>query len=125
MLKIEIIGNLGGEAVIRELNGQKLLSFSVAVTEKFRNSKNVQQERVTWFSCLYVANNNLMPYLKKGTKVFVRGNLRSTIYDYKGQPAINHDINVREIELLSSKQDTGQRQEQEPIPATHDNDVPF
>jgi single-strand DNA-binding protein len=73
MLVLEIIGNLGSDAVIKDFNGQKFISFSVAHTESYVDKELVKHEKTTWVSCLKYGESGVLPYLKKGTRVFVRG----------------------------------------------------
>lgn len=39
MLVLEAIGNLGADAIIKDLNGQKYIAFSVAHTESYKDSQ--------------------------------------------------------------------------------------
>ena len=125
MLRIDIIGNLGGDAVTKTLNGKPTTTFSVATTERYNDSKGNRQERVTWFSCMYRGSDKVLPYLKKGTKVFVRGNLRMSLYEYNGQPAISADVSVRELELISNRTDGQDGTQVDMTPATHENELPY
>jgi len=38
-LKLEIIGNLGADATVKDVNNSKAISFSVAHSEKYKNQK--------------------------------------------------------------------------------------
>ena len=38
MLTAEIIGNIGNDAEIKEFNGKKYISFSVAHTDRYRSN---------------------------------------------------------------------------------------
>ena len=105
MLEITIIGNIGRDAEIKDINGQKKITFSVAHSHSYTNNEGVKVERTTWISCFKPSNDNssLASYLKKGTKVFIRGTLSVSIYSDHNN--VNHpDIkcDVRTIELLSS-----------------------
>lgn len=39
MLVLEAIGNLGADAIIKDLNGQKYIAFSVAHTESYKDRR--------------------------------------------------------------------------------------
>lgn len=39
MLVLEAIGNLGADAIIKDLNGQKYIAFSVAHTESYKDCR--------------------------------------------------------------------------------------
>ena len=76
MLIAEIIGNLGYDAVVKQINGKDYVSFDVAHEERNGNDKST-----VWVSVLWYGNGgNLLQYLKKRAKVFVRGRLQAGIY---------------------------------------------
>lgn len=66
----------------KNINGNQCVSFNVAHSERRNN-----QETTTWVSVLMHGDGgNLTQYLKKGAKVFVRGNLSAKPYqDKNGQ----------------------------------------
>lgn len=106
MLKAEIIGNLGADAVKNQGNDGTYISFRVAHSTTFtnRNSGEVTKN-TTWVSCTMNGDGgNLLPYLKSGEKVYVRGNLSSRIFvGHDGQRHAGLNISVSEIELVGSK----------------------
>lgn len=106
MLKAEIIGNLGADAVKNQGNDGTYISFRVAHSTTYtnRNSGEVTKN-TTWVSCTMNGDGgNLLPYLKSGEKVYVRGNLSSRIFvGHDGQRHAGLNISVSEIELVGSK----------------------
>ncbi len=112
MLQIEIIGNIGNDAQVKDFNGKKYISFSVAHSEKFKNAQGVDTERTTWVSVLKNGESALVQYLKKGTPVFVRGDLSIKAYrDNNGQTQIGVNCLAREVQLLpGGKRDQNQQE---------------
>lgn len=110
MLAIEVIGNLGNDAEVKQFNGAEFLSFSVADSQKVKDANGNQIERTTWVSCTMQGNGGaLTQYLKKGTPVFIRGDLRISTYRRNdGNVAVNLNVRVRDINLLPSRRDNGQ-----------------
>ena len=106
MLKAEIIGNLGADAVRNQGNDGTYISFRVAHSTTYtnRNSGGVTKN-TTWVSCTMNGDGgNLLQYLKSGEKVYVRGNLSSRIFvGHDGQRHAGLNISVTEIELVGSK----------------------
>lgn len=53
MIKLEIVGNLGADAEIKDYNGNKFVSFRVAHSEKWvdRQTGTITTQ-TTWVSCL-------------------------------------------------------------------------
>jgi single-strand DNA-binding protein len=108
MLQVEVIGNIGADAVVKEFNGQKFISFSVAHTERYTDSQGQRRDRTTWVSCLKYGESGVLAYLKKGTRVFVRGELSAKIYETNRTQQVGINCRVRELELLGG----GNRAEQ-------------
>ena len=81
MQQIQIIGNLGEDCQVREFNGQKFVTFRVACTEKYTDHGE-RKDLTTWYSCsMNRAESGVVPYLLKGTKVYVQGLPSYTLYD--------------------------------------------
>lgn len=103
MLRIEIIGNIGGNAEVKNDNGRKYVQFSVADSRKYKKEDGTEVEVTNWVSCfLRNLDSAVVPFLKKGTRVFVRGNgelrLFSSAKDRMMKPGLS--INVAEVELV-------------------------
>jgi len=45
MIKLQIVGNLGKDCITKEVNGKNVINFSVAHTERFKDSTGTQRER--------------------------------------------------------------------------------
>lgn len=74
MIKLQVIGNLGKDCITNTVNGKSVINFSVAHTEKFRDSSGQQKEKTTWVECAYWTDRTgIAPYLKKGTQVYAEG----------------------------------------------------
>ena len=108
MFKIEVSGNLGGDAQVKEEGGRKYVQFSVADTRKFTKEDGTAQEITNWVSCfMRNADSPVIPYLKKGVRVWVRGNgdlrLFSSAKDRMMKAGAS--VNVSEIELMGGSSD--------------------
>ncbi|MFM7710302.1 MAG: single-stranded DNA-binding protein, partial [Ferruginibacter sp.] len=53
MIKLQIIGNLGKDCIQNEVNGRKVINFSVAHSEKYKDSAGNLKEKTTWVECAY------------------------------------------------------------------------
>jgi len=74
MIKLQVIGNLGKDAVVNNVNGKNVINFTVAHTEKYKDAQGNQKDRTTWVDCAYWTDRTaIAPYLKKGTQVYVEG----------------------------------------------------
>ena len=106
MLELQIIGNLGQDATIKDFNGQRFISFSLGVNENYTDRQGVKHERTTWVSCLKFTTDQstLINYLKVGTRVFVRGKASAKGFVTKdGNVGAGLNCKVDELELLSVK----------------------
>jgi single-strand DNA-binding protein len=80
--KVILVGNLGKDPEARNLNsGGKVVSFRLATSESWRDKNSGErQERTEWHSVV-IYNENLAKiaeqYLKKGSKVYVEGQLQT------------------------------------------------
>ena len=121
MIKVEIIGNLGADAMLQVVNGNKFVSFRVANTDAWTDKQTGEIKKSTqWISCSLNGDGGaLLPYLKKGTKVFVRGNAQFVIFSSAKTRQMEVGVNlfVREIELCGGQkenQQTAQQPQQTP-----------
>lgn len=125
MLQVEIIGNIGNDAQVKDFNGKKYIAFNVAHSEKFKNQQGVDTERTTWVSVLKPGESAVAQYLKKGTPVFVRGDLSVKAYkDNAGNWQVGVNCLAREVQLLPGgkrDQNAGSQQEAPAEQATNTN----
>jgi single-strand DNA-binding protein len=109
MIKMQVIGNLGKDCVVNAVNGKNVINFTVAHTEKYKDSQGTNQEKTTWVDCAYWTDRTaISPYLTKGKQVFVEGTpeVRSfTRQDGTGGASLS--LRVREVQLLGGKSETG------------------
>ena len=56
MIKLQVIGNLGKDCNVKEVNGKNVINFSVAHSERYKDSQGNQKERTT-FVKRYGANS--------------------------------------------------------------------
>lgn len=102
MIKIQLIGHLGKNAVLHEVNGKQVLNFSVAHNERFKNAQGVAQERTIWADCAMWAPNAVGAYLLQGTYVYVEGVPFLDMYTTaQGAPACALKVRVTNVQLLS------------------------
>ena len=105
MIKLQVIGNLGRDAVVNNVNGRTVINFSVAHTEKFKDSTGNQKERTVWVDCAYWTDRTaIAPYLKKGTQVYVEGNPDVRTYETQdGKQGASLSLRVGNVQLLGTR----------------------
>jgi len=102
MIKLQIIGNLGKDCIVKEVNGKNVINFSVAHTEKFKDSQGNLKERTTWVECAYWTDRTaIAQYLTKGKTVYAEGSPEADAYTNKeGQASATLRMRVQNIQLL-------------------------
>ena len=105
MIKLQVIGNLGKDALVNNVNGKTVINFNVAHTERFKDAQGNQKDRTTWVDCSYWTDRTAVaPYLKKGTQVYVEGtpDVRSyTTTD--GRNGASLTLRISSVQLLGAK----------------------
>lgn len=108
MIKMQIIGNLGKDCVVNTVNGKNVINFSLAHTEKFKDSQGNMQEKTTWVDCAYWTDRTAVAqYLTKGKQVYAEGTPElKTFQRNDGTPGTSLSLRVREVQLLGGKGDS-------------------
>ena len=130
MIKLTLIGNLGKDCVVNNVNGKNVINFNVAHTEKFKDSSGMQKEKTIWVECAYWSDRTgISPYLKKGTNVYLEGSPDVRTYTTnEGKQGASLRLTVQYVQLLGSRnnegggqQENNQPQQQQNTPATSYN----
>lgn len=95
--KVILIGNLGRDPEVRTVNsGQKVVNLSLAVSERWKDKNGDRQERTEWVKVV-VWNERIADvaekWLKKGSKVYVEGQLQTRKWtDKDGQERYTTEV---------------------------------
>lgn len=115
--KVILIGNLGADPEIRRMSsGDPVASLRIATSETWRDrNSGERRERTEWHSVV-IFNENLVKvveqYLKKGTKVYIEGQLQTRKWqDQNGHDRYTTEIVLQkyrgELQMLDSRADSG------------------
>ena len=109
MIKMQVIGNLGKDCSVNTVNGKNVINFTVAHTEKYRDSQGNNQEKTTWVDCAYWTDRTaIAQYLTKGKQVFVEGQPEVRSFTRQdGTSGASLSLRVREVQLLGGRSDSG------------------
>ncbi len=106
--KVILIGNLGNDPETRYMpSGGAVTNISVATSESWKDKQTgQQQERTEWHRVVFF--NRLAEiageYLRKGSKVYVEGSLRTRKWqDQSGQDRYSTEIVANEMQMLDSR----------------------
>ena len=86
--KVILLGNLGRDPEIRSMqSGKKMASFSIATSKRWKDRNTQEQKESTSWHNIVVFNEGLVDviekYVKKGSKIYVEGELSTRKYQDK------------------------------------------
>jgi len=127
MINITLTGNIGADAILKQVNADTVLNFAVAC-----KTMKGKEAVVTWIDCALWGKraDSLQSYLKKGTAVTVLGNLAGleTYTNKQGEVVSKIKVTVIDVALQGNKQD-GEQQTGSAAPASSvqsdTDDLPF
>lgn len=105
--KVILVGNLGNDPETRFLpSGGAVTNVSLATSRSWKDKNGVQQEQTEWHRVVFF--NRLAEiageYLKKGSKVYVEGSLRTNKWqDKEGVDRYTTEIIANEMQMLDSR----------------------
>lgn len=107
MIKLQVIGNLGKDCLTNSVNGKNVINFSVAHTEKYKDSQGNVKEKTIWVECAYwTERTGIAPYLKKGQQVYVEGTPDIRLFTRNdGTPGSSLTLRVASVQLLGGRSD--------------------
>ena len=114
--KVILVGNLGKDPEIRSFgqSGDRKASFTMATSENWRDKSSGERREKTQWHNIVVMNENIVRvcenYLRKGSKVYVEGQLEHRKYtDNSGQERYITEVVVSrfkgELTMLDGKGD--------------------
>jgi single-strand DNA-binding protein len=125
--KVILIGNLGRDPEIRSFqNGGRVASFSIATSETWKDKTSGEKKEKTEWHRISVLNEKLVDvverYIKKGSKLYVEGQLETREYtDKDGVKRYTTEVVLRpfrgEITMLDSAGGGGGRGASVPPPS--------
>lgn len=127
MQQIQIIGNLGADAEVKEFNGSQFTTFRVGCSEKIATTEGLR-EVTTWYSCSYNRDTSkLLPYLRKGQGVFVEGKPSYSMYDSAVHRCKMIDVRifVNQIQLCGARPAAPADSSQPAATPADDDDLPY
>jgi len=115
--KVIIVGNLGRDPEVRTFqNGGKVVNLRIATSETWKDrSSGERKERTEWHSVAIFSEplgNIAEKYLKKGSKVYIEGQLETRKWqDQSGQDRYSTEVVLRpyrgELTLLDGRDGGG------------------
>lgn len=139
--KVIIIGNLGQDPEVRYTNdGTAIANISVATSESWKDKNTGEKvEKTEWHRIVFFKRlaEIVGEYLKKGSKVYVEGQLKTRKWqDKNGADRWTTEVVAKEMQMLDGQSSQGvpqpqagqgQTPPQQPAPQADDfdDDIPF
>src|SRR3954452_12604072 len=97
MLTLNVTGHLTHDAILRDYNGNTVLSFNLASNNRFKTADGTVKEETTFVRCaLWNAPEKLTPLFFKGRIVTVTGTLKTSVYNDR----VNLDLRVNNFQVF-------------------------
>jgi len=107
--KVILVGNLGKDPVLKRFSDTNAIAeFSLATSEKYRDKEGNVQTITDWHNVKIPFARQAEvaeKYLKKGSKVYIEGKIRTREYDKDGQKRYITEIIAETFQMLDRKED--------------------
>jgi single-strand DNA-binding protein len=136
--KVILIGNLGKDPELRYTPGGKAVaSFSLATTERWRDSEGVMQDKTEWHNIVVWGRQaeTAKEYLAKGRQVYIEGRIQTRSWEDKdGNTRYTTEIVAQRLQFLGSREKAAVAASSEDQPpeappsndlSSEDDDLPF
>ena len=131
--KICLIGNLGKDPEVKTFdNGNSVTKFTLATYETYKDKQGQKQTETEWHNITAWGKLGEIcsQYLKKGSKIYAEGQLKSRKYDVNGETRTAYEITIKEMRMLGEKQESNNRFVKKPdaaLPSNieFDDEIPF
>lgn len=117
--KVILVATAGNDAEVRYMpSGAAVANVSLATNEEWTDKQTGQkQSRVEWHRVTFMDRGNFRlgqiagDFIKKGSKVYVEGSLRTREWEKDGIKRYTTEIIANEMQLLDSRSDEGNQVE--------------
>ena len=106
--KVILVGNLGADPDIRYLpTGGMVTALRLATGEVWKDQDGKQQERTEWHRVVFYRRlaEVAAEFLKKGSKIYVEGSLRTQQWDKDGEKRYTTEVVAKELHMLDRSGD--------------------
>ena len=110
--KVILVGNLGKDPEIRTFqSGSRVANFSIATSESWKDKNSGERKEKTEWHRISILDDRLVDivekYVKKGSKLFIEGQLETREYEKDGQKRYLTEVVLRpfrgSLTMLDSK----------------------
>lgn len=100
---MEITGRVTADAAVRRAGEKEVLSFSIAVNDRYKVTGSSEYKEVTTFiNCSYWLTMKAAQWVKRGAVVLLNGRLGMHVYiNSEGNPIGSIDFHVNAINIVA------------------------
>jgi single-strand DNA-binding protein len=117
--KVILIGNLGKDAESKFTpNGTSVATFSIATSWRQKDQQTGEwKDQTDWHNIVLWRSENVVPYLTKGTQVYIEGRLHTRSYEKDGKKLYYTEVIAEELILLGGRRGeaAGAEYSQQPV----------
>ncbi len=109
--KIFLLGNVGQEPQVKTFdNGDQVANFSLATSDQWTDKNGEKKESTEWHNCVCYRQlaKIASDYVKKGSKVFVEGRIKTRSWEKDGVKQYRTDVEVLKLLVLDKKGEMNQ-----------------
>ena len=103
--RVTLLGHAGKDPQVHILPSGTLVNLSLATSDRFKDGRGEWQERTEWHNLVghQRIGEILRDYVKKGSRVYVEGTLRTRSWEDResGQRRYRTEVVVTDVNLLS------------------------
>jgi len=135
MNKVMLIGNVGRDPEVKiTTTGTKKVSFSLATSQKYKDSAGEYKEKTQWHNVVFWGKSGdlIEKMVFKGSSLFIEGELSYRKWeDQNGQQKTVTEINGNNFQILGAKANEQKRDQNQSstqadyVDDNEDNDLPF
>ena len=127
--QVNLIGNVGQDPELRDVNGSAVVNLSLATTERYKDKSGQPQESTQWHRVSFWGRpaEIIAEYVHKGSKLYVGGSLEYRRYEKDGVEMTAANIKGRDFKFLDAKGEGGAVQHKPAASKGDDfnDDLPF
>lgn len=135
--KVMLIASVGKDPEVREANGAKVATFTVATNERYKDKNGEYQTTTDWHNIVAWRGTAevVEKYIHKGMQVYIEGKIRTRSWDdSNGNKKYVTEIIAESVQMLGKREDSQQPAPQRPQHTTplidgvvepDDSDLPF
>lgn len=124
----QFIGHVGADPEVRTFdNGNKIATTRIAVSERFIDRNNQQQERTEWIGLVFNGKqvDVVEKYVRKGATIYVSGKWHNREWqDQAGNKRQSTELTVTSMQLLDKREQNTQSQSFQPAAPTYQQPAP-